>query len=100
MIPEILLLVEQIRPRTSQVDDLRTAVPILLQPCTLKTVESVRDPFPAADDALVLVVAKGAFIADTHEGGRAHVAVTNGTFAITLVTEASEGYAGLFAAHY
>lgn len=43
MIPEILLLVEQIRPRASQIDNLRTAIPILLQPRTLKAVKRVRD---------------------------------------------------------
>lgn len=43
VIPKILLLVEQIRPRTPQVDNLRTSIPILLQPRTFETVESVRD---------------------------------------------------------
>ena len=44
MIPKILLLVEQIRPRTAQVDNLRTPIPILLQARTFKTVEGIRDP--------------------------------------------------------
>ena len=44
MIPEILLLVEQIRPRTAQVNDFRTPVPVLLQSGTFETIESVRDP--------------------------------------------------------
>lgn len=43
MIPEVLLLVKQIRPRTSEVDDLRTPVPIFLKPCTFEAVERVRD---------------------------------------------------------
>ena len=43
MVPEILLLVKEIRPRTAQVDDLRTPVPILLQARTLEAVKSVRD---------------------------------------------------------
>ena len=43
MIPEILFLVEEIRPRAAQVDNLRTPIPILLQPRTFETVESVRD---------------------------------------------------------
>ena len=43
VVPEILLLVKEIRPRTAQVDDLRTPVPILLQPRTLEAVKSVRD---------------------------------------------------------
>lgn len=43
MIPEIFLLVEQICPRTTQVDNLRTPIPVLLQSGTLETVEGVRD---------------------------------------------------------
>ena len=43
MIPKILLLVKEIRPRTTQVDNLRTPIPILLQPRAFETVESVRD---------------------------------------------------------
>ena len=43
MIPKILLLVKEIRPRTAQVDDLRTPIPILLQPRTLEAVKGVRD---------------------------------------------------------
>ena len=125
MIPEILLLVKQIRPRTPQVDNLRTPIPILLQPCTLEAVESVRDAlFPnhtvslfvfnnspsqvskreaylaTAHDALVLVVAKGAFVADADEGRGAHVAVADGAFAVAFVAEAADGDAGLLAAHY
>lgn len=43
MVPKVLLLVEQIRPRTAQVDNLRTPISILLQPRAFETVESVRD---------------------------------------------------------
>ena len=100
MIPEILFLVEQICPRTPQIDNLGTSVPILLQPRTLKTVESVRYSFSAAHDTFVLVIAKRAFVADAHESSRAYVAVADRTFAVALVAETSDRYAGLFAAHY
>ena len=43
MIPEVLLLVEQIRSRTTQVYNLRTPIPIFFQPRTFETVEGVRD---------------------------------------------------------
>ena len=99
MIPKILLLVEQIGPRASQIDDLRTAIPILLQPRAFETVERVTDPFPAAHDALVLVVAEGAFVADSDEGCGADVAVADGAFAVTFVAEAADCYAWLLAAH-
>ena len=99
MISKILLLVEQIRPRAPEVDDLRTAISILLQPRALKAIESIRDPLPAANDTLVLVIAKRAFVANSHEGGRADVAVADGAFAVAFVAEASYCYAGLFAAH-
>jgi len=41
MIPEILLLVEQIRPRATQIYDLRTTVPVFLQPRAFEAVEGV-----------------------------------------------------------
>ena len=41
MIPEILLLVEQIRPTTTQIYNLRTSIPVLLQARTLEAVEGV-----------------------------------------------------------
>ena len=43
MIPEILLLVKQICPRASQIDNLWTTIPILFQPRTFKAVKRVRD---------------------------------------------------------
>ena len=44
MVPEAFLLVEQIRPRGTQVDNLWAAVSILFKPCTLKAVKGIRDP--------------------------------------------------------
>ena len=99
MIPKILLLVKQIRPTTSQIDNLRTPVPILLQPRTLEAVECVRNPFAAAHDAFVLVVAETAFVADADKGRGPYVAVAYGAFAVAFVAEAADGYAGGFAAH-
>jgi len=43
MIPEILLLVKQIRPRTTQINNLGAAVPILFQPRAFEAVKGVRD---------------------------------------------------------
>jgi hypothetical protein len=100
MIPKILLLIKQIRPRTAQIDDLRTPITILLQSRTLEAVERIRYPFATADDALVLVVAEGAFVADADEGGGAHVGVADGAFAVAFIAEAADGYAGGFAAHH
>lgn len=54
----------------------------------------------AAYHAFILIVAKGAFIADTDEGGGAHVAVTDRTFAVAFIAETTDGDAGLLAAHY
>lgn len=100
MIPKILLLVEQIRPRTAQIDDLRTPIPILLQSRTFETVKGVRDTLSATDNTFILVVAKGAFITDTDERCRAHVAIANGAFAVTFVAETTDCYAGLLTTHY
>lgn len=121
MIPKILLLVEQIRPRTAQVDNLRTPIPVLLQSGTFETIESVRDSlfphlheplFPQAREgkgkaylstaynAFILIVAKGTFVADTDERCRTHVAIAHRAFAVTFITETTDCYAGLLAAHY
>ena len=119
MIPKILLLVEQIRSRTAQIDDLGTPIPIFFQPRTFETIEGVRDalsPLPlasispaeegpwdaylsATDNTFILVVAKRAFITDTDECCRAHVAIADGAFAVTFVAETADCYAGLLTTH-
>lgn len=43
MIPEILFLVEQIGPRTTQIYNLRAAISVLFQTCAFEAVEGVRD---------------------------------------------------------
>lgn len=53
----------------------------------------------ATHDAFVLVVAKGALVADAHQGRGPHVAVADGALAVALVAEAADGDAGLLAAH-
>ena len=99
MIPKILLLVKQIRPTATQIDNLGAAVAVLLQASAFEAVEGVGDALAAADDAFVLVVAEGAFVADAGEGRGPHVRVADGAFAIAFVAEAADGDAGLFAAH-
>ena len=64
MIPKILLLIKQIRPTTPQINNLRTPIPILLQPRALEAIKSVADAFAAAYNAFVLVVAERALVAD------------------------------------
>ena len=99
MVPKILLLIKQIRPRTPQIDNLRTPISIFLKPRTLKAIKSIRDPLSTANHALVLVVAERAFVADADEGCGADVGVANGAFAVAFVAQAAYGYAGCFAAH-
>lgn len=72
----------------------------MLQSCALETIKRIRDPFTAADDAFVLVVAEGAFVADAHEGRRSNVGVADGAFAVAFVAETADGDARLFATHY
>lgn len=100
VISKVLLLVEQIRPAGAQIDDLRTPVPIFLEPCTLKAVESITDSFPAANNAFVLVVPEAAFVADAHECCGTNVGVANWAFAVAFVAKTSHGDAWCFAAHY
>lgn len=119
-ISEVLLLVEQVGPRATQVDDLRAAVPVFLEAGAFEAVEGVGDSLEAkhisyyprhlvvsgaeaylatAYDTLVLIVPKGALIADARKSRRADVAVADGALAITLVAETADGDASLFAAH-
>lgn len=99
MIPKILLLVKQIRPATTQIYDLRTAVTILLQARAFEAVEGVGNSLATAHDAFVLVVAEGALVADVSQGCRAHVGIADGAFTIALVAKAANGYSSLLAAH-
>jgi hypothetical protein len=99
MIPEILLLIEQIGPRTTQIDDLRTSVSVLLQSRAFEAVESVGDALPSAHDAFVLVVAEGAFVANPNECGRAHVGIAHGALPVAFIAESADGDAGRLAAH-
>lgn len=100
MIPKILLLIKQIRPRTAQINNLRTSIPILLQSRTLETIKRIRDTLASAHNAFVLVVAEGAFVANSDEGSGTDVGVADGTFAVAFVAEPADGDAGGFAAHY
>lgn len=86
-------------PRTTQIYNLGTPIAILLQPGALEAVKGVGDALPATDDALVLVVAEAALVADADEGGGPDVGVADGAFAVALVAEAADGDAGLLAAH-
>lgn len=99
MIPKILFLVEEICPRTSQIYNLGTAIPILFQSRAFKTVERITDPFATAHDALVLIVSEGAFVADAHESRWTHVGVAHGAFAIAFIAESSDRDTRLLTAH-
>lgn len=99
MIPETFLLVKQIGPRTSQIDNLGTSIAILLKARAFKAVERITDALAAADDTLVLVVSEGALVADADQGCWAHVGIADGTFSVAFVTQAADRNAGLLAAH-
>lgn len=99
LIPEILLLIKQIGPGASQVDDFGTAVTILFEAGAFETVKGVRDAFATADDAFVLVVAERTFVADAHQRGRSHVAIAHRTFAIAFVAQSSQTDAGRLSTH-
>lgn len=52
-----------------------------------------------AYDTFVLIVSKGAFVADSGKSCRAYVAVANRALSITLVAQTSNGDARLLPAH-
>lgn len=99
LIPKTFLLIEQIRPRTSQIYNLGTTVAVLFQTRAFEAVECITDTLATADDAFILVVAKRALVADPHQRSRAHVGVAHGAFAVAFVAKAADGDAGLLAAH-
>lgn len=99
MIPEAFLLIEQIGPRTSQIDDLGTSIAVLLEARTFKAVKCITYALTAADDTLVLVVSEGTLVADTHQGRWAHVGITHRTFSVAFVAQTADRDAGLLAAH-
>jgi len=100
MIPKVFFLIEEIGPGAAEVDDLGAAVAVLLEARALEAVEGVADPLAAADDALVLVVAERALVADAHQRRRPHVAVAHRTLAIALVAQPSDRDPRLLAAHH
>ena len=85
VISEILLLVEEVRPRRSEVDNLGASIAIFFEPRTLKAVEGVADSFAAANDTLVLIIPERALVTDPNKGGGSDIAIADRTFAITLV---------------
>jgi hypothetical protein len=99
MPPKILLLIKQIGTAAAEVDDLGTAVAVALEPRALEAVEGVADALAATHDALVLVVAERALVADARQRRRPHVRVAHGALAVALVAQAADVDAGKLAAH-
>lgn len=100
MISKILLLIEQIRPATPQIYNLRTTIPILFESRALEAVECVADALAAANNALVLVVAERALVADAGQRRGSHVRVAYRAFAVAFVAQTADADPGLLAAHY
>lgn len=98
--PSPLLLIKQIGPRAAQVHDLGTTIAILLEAGALEAVEGITDTLAAAHDALVLVVAEGALVADARQRRRPHVRVAHGTLAVAFVAQPPDVDPGQFAAHH
>merc|ERR1740133_452253 len=95
----LLPLVEQVRLRRAEVDNLRTAVPVFLLLCALLAVVCVRDPRPAADNAPSLVRPVVALVAYPHECAGPHVGVADGALAVALLTQPADRDPRLLAAH-
>ncbi len=98
--PAPLLLIKQIRPTTAQIDNLGATIAILLEARALEAVEGVADALAAADDALVLVVAEGALVADARQRRRPHVRVAHGALAVALVAQSPDVDPRQLAAHH
>lgn len=94
----LLPLVEQIRLCRAQIDNLRTAVAVLLQNGALLAVVGVTDTGPAANDTPALVAAVVALVADSHQRRRSHQRVADDALAVAFLAEAADGDARLLPA--
>lgn len=74
-----------ISPRTAEIYDLGTSIAVFLQTGTFEAVKCVGDPLAAAHNALVLVVAEAALVADSDQGRGTNIRVAYGTFAVAFV---------------
>ena len=99
MVSKTFLLIEQVCPTTTEIDDLRAAVSILLQSGALEAIKGITDSFSSANYTFVLIISKRAFVAYADERCWAHVAIAHRTLPIALVAQTADRYAGLFAAH-
>ncbi|GMS87971.1 hypothetical protein PENTCL1PPCAC_10146, partial [Pristionchus entomophagus] len=94
---ELFAFIEQIRLRTAQVHDLRTAIAILLHDGALLAVVCIGDARATADHASALVRSVVALVADSHERARTHVRVADDAATIALVAQSADGDARLLA---
>jgi len=97
--PIFLPLVKQIGFRTSQVHNLGTSIPILAHLNTLPAIISIRNTYTATDDTSSLEGAVITLIASVNDGGGVDEGIANDAFTIAFFAKASDGDAGLFAAH-
>jgi len=100
VISKVLLLVEEIRPRTSQVDNFGATIAVLFQSCAFKAIKRIRNTLPTTYNTLVLIVPKRALIAYADQSSGSNVAVANGALAITFVAQTANSNAGLLTAHH
>ena len=96
----LLPLIEQVRLRRSQVDDLRAAVPVLFHLRAFATIVRVRDAGAPTNNAPPLIGPIIALVADSNEGTGSHIRIADHTFAVALFAQPADGDAGLLAAHY
>ena len=94
----LLPLIEQVRLRRSQIDDLRAAVPVLFHLRAFSAIVRIGNPRTATNHAPPLVAPVVALVADPHEGTGPDVRVAHHTFAVAFFAEAADGDAGLLAA--
>jgi hypothetical protein len=95
-----LPFVEEISLCLTQVDDLRTPIPVLLHLRALFAVVRIGNASASADDALAFVRTVIALIAQAHNIARPHVGVADHALPVALVAQAPNSNSALFAAHH
>lgn len=96
----LLALVPEVRLGTAQVDDLGTAIPVLLHLHALLAVVGIRYPWASAYRAPSLEGTEVAFITNLDEAAGPDIGVADDALTITLFAKPADSHAWLFSAEY
>ena len=94
----LLALVPQVSLCRAQIDNLGTAVSVLLHLCALFTVVGIRDALIAAYDASPLEAAEVALVADCDECAGSDIGIADDALPVIFLTESADRHSWLLSA--